>query len=264
MPQLTCGTCGIEFYKPPSLVHKTNYCSKECRIASYPPRLALTCDVCGKSFERAQCFVGMYRRHYCSRECANEGHKRLNTVQCAVCGKSMTRRDCEVRRSEQPFCSRACYGIWASKRWNKQSDIPCAQCGKALRRRQYKLISQEHQFCSRTCQHAWQSENWIGENSPHWEGGAIPGRDYGPNWKQQAHAARQRDGYKCRVCGVSQKRLHRSLDVHHVRSFRQFGYIRGQNNAYKEANELTNLVSLCRLCHARVENGLTAIQPYLL
>ena len=76
--------------------------------------------------------------------------------------------------------------------------------------------------------------------------------DRGPNWDQQRARARARDGYRCRHCGVSE-RPNRAHDVHHLQPFRTFGYVRGQNDHYLEANRLENLVTLCTSCHQRVE-----------
>lgn len=45
------------------------------------------------------------------------------------------------------------------------------------------------------------------------------------------------------------------LHVHHVRPFRDFGYLPGRNSNYKQANELDNLVTLCPSCHRRAEEG---------
>jgi len=76
--------------------------------------------------------------------------------------------------------------------------------------------------------------------------------DRGPNWEEQRARARARDGYRCRHCGAPE-RPGRTHDVHHIRPFRTFGYLRGQNDRYLEANRLENLVTLCRSCHRRVE-----------
>jgi DEAD/DEAH box helicase domain-containing protein len=76
--------------------------------------------------------------------------------------------------------------------------------------------------------------------------------DYGPNWAVQRDRARARDGYRCTHCGASEQ-PDQQHDVHHIRPFREFGYIAGQNEAYIEANNLDNLVSLCRSCHRAVE-----------
>ena len=78
--------------------------------------------------------------------------------------------------------------------------------------------------------------------------------DYGPNWPQQRNAARARDGFRCTVCGAAE-RPNRQHDVHHRQPFRSFGYVPGQNEAYLHANRLENLVTLCRACHQRVEQG---------
>jgi DEAD/DEAH box helicase domain-containing protein len=76
--------------------------------------------------------------------------------------------------------------------------------------------------------------------------------DRGPNWEEQRHRARARDSHLCRHCGAPE-RPDRSHDVHHLQPFRTFGYVRGENDRYLEANRLENLVTLCRSCHLRVE-----------
>jgi DEAD/DEAH box helicase domain-containing protein len=78
--------------------------------------------------------------------------------------------------------------------------------------------------------------------------------DYGPDWAAQRDAARQRDGYRCRTCGAPE-REGRQHDVHHIRPFREFGYIPGQNAAYQQANALDNLITLCVRCHRRTETA---------
>ncbi|HYN89335.1 MAG TPA: DEAD/DEAH box helicase [Ardenticatenaceae bacterium] len=78
-------------------------------------------------------------------------------------------------------------------------------------------------------------------------------RDYGPNWPQQRLRARARAHFRCQLCGVPEEELGRELDVHHSRPFREFGYVPGENDAYREANALDNLTSLCPSCHGRSE-----------
>jgi 5-methylcytosine-specific restriction endonuclease McrA len=116
------------------------------------------------------------------------------------------------------------------------------------------------------CKREWMKDHlsglFRGEKGPNWKGGKV--KYYGPNWRHQRTKARERDGYKCRHCGVSQKSLGRRLDVHHIKPFRSFGYIFGQNDNYKIANELSNLISLCPNCHKAVENNEFPIQPNLL
>jgi DEAD/DEAH box helicase domain-containing protein len=105
------------------------------------------------------------------------------------------------------------------------------------------------------------------------EGLLIAPNDYGPNWDEQRRAARARDGYRCRQCGRPEPTPSPTLphpgtardgggqgggrqhDVHHLIPFRSFGYVRGVNENYVQANALENLITLCRSCHLRTEQG---------
>ncbi len=69
---------------------------------------------------------------------------------------------------------------------------------------------------------------------------------YGPNWKTQRQRARERDRFRCRICGIPEQ-VH-SHDVHHIKPFRTFP-------SYKEANELSNLITLCPNCHQCTEEA---------
>ncbi len=98
------------------------------------------------------------------------------------------------------------------------------------------------------------SEYLSGENNYNWKGGRI--EYYGPNWYRQRRKARKRDGFTCHHCGKSEQENERALDVHHIQPFRTFNYVTGENDNYKEANKLSNLISLCRSCHIREEHSI--------
>jgi len=68
--------------------------------------------------------------------------------------------------------------------------------------------------------------------------------DYGPTWEKQRNLARQRDQYRCRICGLPE--ADRPHHVHHKVPFRMF------TDPIK-ANELENLVTLCPNCHRLAE-----------
>jgi DEAD/DEAH box helicase domain-containing protein len=70
--------------------------------------------------------------------------------------------------------------------------------------------------------------------------------DYGPNWPAQRNLVRARDGYRCQMCGAPEQG--RAHDVHHKTPFRRF-------ESYQQANELSNLITLCRSCHRRAETA---------
>jgi DEAD/DEAH box helicase domain-containing protein len=77
---------------------------------------------------------------------------------------------------------------------------------------------------------------------------------YGPNWATQRDAARARDGHRCRRCGAPEP-ADRQHDVHHVTPFHTFGYVPGANEAYRLANALDNLLTLCPSCHRQAERA---------
>jgi DEAD/DEAH box helicase domain-containing protein len=80
--------------------------------------------------------------------------------------------------------------------------------------------------------------------------------DYGPDWKTQREAVRARDGYQCQVCGAMEE--HQEHDVHHKIPFRNF-------SDHNLANQLDNLITLCRKCHliaesrVRIRSGLAGL-----
>jgi DEAD/DEAH box helicase domain-containing protein len=77
--------------------------------------------------------------------------------------------------------------------------------------------------------------------------------NYGKGWSQLCATILDRDGHKCRNCGVSG-----DLEVHHIVPFRRF------EDAF-EANNPDNLVSLCPRCHrlaeqrVHMQSGLAAV-----
>jgi DEAD/DEAH box helicase domain-containing protein len=84
------------------------------------------------------------------------------------------------------------------------------------------------------------------------EGILLAPNDYGPSWPDASRAVRTRDGHRCRQCGAPE-RNGRAHDVHHLRPFREFGFIPGENRNDRQANALDNLITLCRTCHHRAE-----------
>jgi DEAD/DEAH box helicase domain-containing protein len=84
------------------------------------------------------------------------------------------------------------------------------------------------------------------------EGVLFAPNDYGPDWDKVRQEILTRDGHRCRKCGAGEP-SDRSHDVHHIRPFREFGYVRGGNRNDRLANAPENLITLCRACHHRAE-----------
>jgi len=70
--------------------------------------------------------------------------------------------------------------------------------------------------------------------------------DYGRGWKELTHRIRERDGHACRSCGT--KESGKAFDVHHIIPFRHFATL-------DQANEPSNLVTLCPRCHRLAESS---------
>ncbi len=68
--------------------------------------------------------------------------------------------------------------------------------------------------------------------------------DYGPDWDAIRNRVRARDRYRCQGCGAPESGS--PHHVHHKIPFRAFP-------TRQQANELTNLVTLCPNCHRRAE-----------
>jgi DEAD/DEAH box helicase domain-containing protein len=92
-----------------------------------------------------------------------------------------------------------------------------------------------------------------------WVGEVVESR--GPNWPHQRDLARQRDGFRCQMCGAPE-RPERQHEVHHRTPFRDFGWEPGANDAYLAANQLDNLITLCPSCHRLAEQQV-AVQSTL-
>ena len=118
----------------------------------------------------------------------------------------------------------------------------CLHCGRSFTapvwyvRERLRVV-----FCGDACRKAWE-EGFEGEVLK------LDGRPdrRGGDWEVRARQARERDGFVCRGCGVTEERLGRQLDVHHIVPFRLF-------LAGVDANRLDNLISVCPVCHARLE-----------
>jgi DEAD/DEAH box helicase domain-containing protein len=71
--------------------------------------------------------------------------------------------------------------------------------------------------------------------------------DYGKDWNRIRDKVRQRDSFRCQVCGAGE--IGRQHDVHHKIPFRAF-------TSAEEANKLENLITVCKTCHRKVEQNI--------
>ncbi len=119
------------------------------------------------------------------------------------------------------------------------------------------LLAQEleNYYCNAECRREWAREDVQGDKRRTLVSTkAASWRQRGANWGVQSKAARERDRYTCRVCGVTEEELGKRLHVHHT-----IPYTRFKSNI--EANRLDYLVSVCPSCHGQVEAQLRRDLP---
>lgn len=185
-----------------------------------------TCHVCGVAVSSGA--ISCVRHHHAANRKARERT-------CPTCEQRFVPHTLAMGRGR--YCSIACYRVVQNQR-RAMTEASCDHCGATFRRTLGALKRVERKFCSRACTVAHST----GPNSPNWRGGHDPNR--GPGWQRIAAEIRERDGYRCRRCGRSQEEEGSRLSVDHVIPWRSFA-------TAEEANERSNLVALCRSCHAK-------------
>ncbi|MHA1286033.1 MAG: HNH endonuclease [Candidatus Thorarchaeota archaeon] len=83
-----------------------------------------------------------------------------------------------------------------------------------------------------------------GKNNPSYiDGRSKNKRCYrGDDWEEQRKKCYKRDHYTCQVCGKHCGR--KEIQAHHIIPYKEKG-----------TNDLSNLITLCNVCHAQVEAG---------
>lgn len=221
-----CAGCKEQFQRDwyPCRSHP-KYCSQQCRKT----KIISTCCICRKEFETYQ--SRKYQR-YCSRKCQSYGVRR-KAKKCEWCGRTF-----RPTTSGKRYCSLRCA---SDDRKSTRLRKFCERCGEPF---MVKKGYAHARFCSLRCSAIGIAT--YGPDNPNWVDGNSVNRTKGPNWKEQSKKARRRDGFRCQICRRRQKK--HAFPVHHIVPFRMF-------DDYKVANRLTNLITLCRPCHGKVEMG---------
>lgn len=240
-PKIVCDYCGRELSRSPSQIHKTNFCDHVCSAQYRKQKVTLVCDFCGKEFERKQSAALGRLYHFCSHECYSQyRQERQPVTKCDYCDRLISRSVSSLNKFNHCFCGLDC----RNKFMQKREKTHCYYCGTNIERPPSLLQDKKHVFCDSDCYHTW----YRGENHACWQGGNYIGY-YGPDWEQQRRKARKRDGYSCRICGITEKELEKDLSVHHLIPFSHFG-----SEQHELANCLCNLCSLCQSHHAELEH----------
>lgn len=210
--------------------------------------VTVTCDQCGQEI-RGRKSSKTEGRNYCSKECFYNHRSQLQDnnvqVECEFCNTQY--RVPPHKEKVTKFCSRECKGKNLAKVENPKEhvELECESCGDGFQ------IPPSHNeqrvYCSNGCRYEAFQDRFSGQSNPRWKGGVA---DYGDNWREQRKAALDRDNYRCTRCDMTntkhREKYNQSLHVHHIEPVRLF-------ENHEKANKLSNLITLCQLCHNRLE-----------
>jgi len=172
-----------------------------------------------------------YFTHYSGRK-----FKTFEYRDCVICGYEMY---VPAAVKNITTCSEYCSSSKLRKIKLKGYYSLCEVCDKAI----WNQPRKHHKYCSKTCANAATSIFA-------WERDIKRGykKYYGPNWYSQRRRARERDLYQCQKCGISEELYGKQMSVHHIIPFALY-------SSYSEANQLTNLLSVCEPCHRKIHSG---------
>lgn len=221
--------------------------------------LTIECTNCDETVERYASDIEGVENVFCSKQCHDEW-QRTNAptddnapgwkggqkiVTCDWCGQEYSDYPSRIDRKDGTYCSQECYG----KSREKSPDIDCHWCGDSVEGMPANFRRSERSFCSTECHSEWMSDYMSGPDGPRWRGGeSYHPRNYGPNWDEQREKAIERDGHRCMLCDSTN-----DLVVHHKRPLRTFD--RDKHRWWDRANDLRNLITLCRSCHSVVHSN---------
>lgn len=228
------------------------------------------CEICNSIFKTYNSRIKAGYGRFCSAACQSKWHSRetlgtkhpqYNSViqECVICGKKVKRRPSEIKNNRKKCCSLKCMGkfrsLYLSKEkhsfWKGYSKV-CQVCGKTFHLKPSEGIKRI--TCSRECMTKLYMEKLKGIANPNWKGG-LSFEPYPLGWnKTFKEQIRQRDGRKCKICGIPEIECKRKLNVHHI------DY--NKNNLSPD-----NLISLCGSCHTKTNGNRAYFQhslPYIL
>lgn len=158
---------------------------------------------------------------------------------CPVCGQVYEVNPTRLKWGRGTTCSRRCSYILRGHKSEHNIRRVCIHCGRIFAIAAAKLKEERGlgQYCSRECRDAHR----IGPAHPQYINGLHQHR-YGPHWYATRRAVVKRDNHTCQHCGRTDGYMH----VHHIRPFRLFA-------SADEANQMSNLITLCGACHRRAE-----------
>ena len=193
-----------------------------------------TCQQCGVVFEPKD---HPDRAKFCSARCSGLHYGAMVQARilserpafvCNLCGQEFRTKEgpSHTRKNPPRYCSVGC----RDKARVTRVSLVCRQCGTTFARKAHMAGWSKHRgpFCSSKCYGHWQRGKWL-------SAAPMPGKT-GPAWERSRLAALERDGFRCVLCGCSER-----LEVHHVVAWK-----------VGDLHAVENLETRCHVCHHRV------------
>jgi len=124
----------------------------------------------------------------------------------------------------------------AKARWrvNNKYTRKCDVCNKEYTGAGFK-------YCSKECLAEDYKKRYALDKNPAWEGG-LSFLPYPITFNSALkESTKQRDGYKCQICGVSQVECLQPMCIHHI-------------DYDKQNCNISNLVTVCKICHLKTNS----------
>lgn len=257
-----CEWCNGPFIK--NYNDKDKFCRKECQALSHGESIKgekhhnygrdlvdKVCEWCGGDYSD----YPYKRERFCKEECCSAY---LKDVRTGVTGEDHPGYGYEHTEEEKQAISEAHEGRELSEEHKqKLSEI---LTGRTITEEHRKNMAE----AKRGFTHTQESKEKMGKPSgedhpfynvtgpdhPLWKPGRVD--MFGGNWTKQRRKALERDGYECVVCSNDSSSVR--LEVHHIVT-RHFVFHHPFYNLENHANNIENLICLCRKHHRKAEAG---------
>ena len=247
--------------------HKISDRTLEARKA-----ISLVCSLCKKNFE----CMNMSKKKYCSYKCQNKAHsermegegnpiyktRRPQYIKDAISkahkGKKLSKETRKKMKGHIPWNknkNHPKYEEYAkmvgdrTRGKTKEMDESIRRAGQNTSKTRLRLFKEgklkswckgltknEHKGLKKCSEKM--SARMQGIKLEDWKG-YISFEPYGEDWNVYLkNQIRKRDNFTCQICGISEKKLSKKMDVHHI-------------NYNKKNHNFINLVSLCKRCHVK-------------
>jgi hypothetical protein len=167
----------VKLFFPDGIIVTQTYCGIRDM-----PKVLVTCQECGKTFETLQSEIKRGAGKYCSIECAGKSrigeknHKWKPKIKhiCEECGKEFEVKPYQAKNGSRKYCSHECsekaHSGEKNPNWKPKINQICGKCGKEFDVSPWVIKENRGgKYCSKSCQYKARSRLYSGSNCPAWK-----------------------------------------------------------------------------------------------